>query len=395
MPNFKCQSLKPLTLPFTEQECEFKWLAKGEKSDLIFVCFKEERFFIEIKKDIKGLFIIKGEKHSKPAQIGYLQQALLYFKNNFCQGILSEAFSPKATRLVQKTPLIAADIIELLTRLKEQEKIFIEIGFGSGRHLLFQAEQNPDTLVLGIEIYTPAIEQVAKLARAKQINNILLIQSDARLLLESLDSNSLEKIFLHFPVPWDKKPHRRVISSLFAKETLRVLKPNKTFELRTDSKEYFDFALQTFLEFEKLEAKIFKNQDLSIRSKYEERWQRQNKDIFDLSITCHEKSKEKIEPQELCFDELCFTKEKLQSLKAHFSKQNFKGDDFFLHLEALYELRDGLLLKIAFGSFAKSEHNFLLLKDKINFVFPKPYNNKENTKALSLLKELLRDLSRA
>ncbi len=94
--------------------------------------------------------------------------------------------------------------------------------------------------------YNPALTQVAKLAKVQNVNNILLIQSDARLLLSVLKSKSVEKIFLHFPVPWDKKPHRRVIGKDFCKECARVLTQNGRFELRTDSFEYFNFTLEQF-----------------------------------------------------------------------------------------------------------------------------------------------------
>jgi len=30
-----------------------------------------------------------------------------------------------------------------------------------------------------------------------------------------LSSNIADRLFVHFPVPWDKKPHRRVISPQF------------------------------------------------------------------------------------------------------------------------------------------------------------------------------------
>lgn len=61
--------------------------------------------------------------------------------------------------------------------------------------MLYQAKENPNVLILGVEIYNPALTQVAKLAKAQNVNNILLIQSDARLLLSVLKSKSVEKIF--------------------------------------------------------------------------------------------------------------------------------------------------------------------------------------------------------
>ncbi|MCE3577043.1 tRNA (guanosine(46)-N7)-methyltransferase TrmB, partial [Campylobacter jejuni] len=175
------------------------------------------------------------------------QKALKIFKEGFCEDIINEAFGLKNNALIEKTPFIVDNFNELLSRL--QGKIYIEIGFGSGRHLLYQAKENPNVLILGVEIYNPALTQVAKLAKAQNVNNILLIQSDARLLLSVLKSKSVEKIFLHFPVPWDKKPHRRVIGKDFCKECARVLTQNGRFELRTDSFEYFNFTLEQFLTF--------------------------------------------------------------------------------------------------------------------------------------------------
>ncbi len=140
---------------------------------------------------------------------------MLLFRDNFAQDIINEAIALKHTRLLQKTSLIASDLKELLLRIQNQNEIYIEIGFGSGRHLLYQAKINPNALIIGVEIYTPALEQVAKLALDQGIKNVLLIKTDARLLLSIMESNLIDKIFLHFPVPWDKKPHRRVVGLNF------------------------------------------------------------------------------------------------------------------------------------------------------------------------------------
>ena len=35
--------------------------------------------------------------------------------------------------------------------------------------------------------------------------------------MEFIESNKVGKIFVHFPVPWDKKPHRRIYSDEFVK----------------------------------------------------------------------------------------------------------------------------------------------------------------------------------
>ncbi|MCV3370644.1 tRNA (guanosine(46)-N7)-methyltransferase TrmB [Campylobacter lari] len=391
MPNFKCKVLKEIQLPFEKDGVEFLWLAKGENVDLLFTRIKQENFFLQIKIDEKKQeWLIKGEKHTKPSQIGYLQKALLVFKENFTQDVVCKAVALKHTRLIQKTPLIANDLKELLEQIKNKKQIFIEIGFGSGRHLLYQARLNPDVLIIGIEIYTPALEQVAKLALSENLNNVLLIETDARLLLSVLESNLVDKIFLHFPVPWDKKPHRRVVGVNFANECARVLKENGQFELRTDSFLYFDFTLETFLTFSHLKALIKKNENLEISSKYEDRWKRQNKDIYDLIISGFSKSESLSKDQKFAIEDLKLNIEELACIKKNFKNEVFKGEDFFLHFEKMYIKDDELIIKIAFGAFYKPEHVYIALNaQKIEFIFEQPFKTKENLKAIEKLREIL------
>ncbi|TXE86246.1 tRNA (guanosine(46)-N7)-methyltransferase TrmB [Campylobacter volucris] len=391
MPNFKCQRLNDIQFPFKKDGVEFLWSAYGENIQLIFTRIEQEKFFLQIKQDKqKKEWLIKGEKHTKPSQIGYLQKALMVFKQNFAQDILNEAIALKHTRLVKKTSLIANSLKELLEQIYNKEKIYIEIGFGSGRHLLYQAKNNPDILIIGVEIYTPALEQVAKLALSQNITNILLIQTDARLLLSVLKSNLIDKIFLHFPVPWDKKPHRRVVGENFVNECARVLKKDGKFELRTDSFLYFDFTLNSFLQLPCLNALVKKNENLEISSKYEDRWKKQNKDIYDLIISGFDESKELNSFEKFAIEDMSFNQEELIQIERKFKNEVFKGKDYFLHLENIYKIKDGNIIKIAFGAFYKPEHIYIKLDlNGVEFMFGKPFKTKENSKAMEKLREIL------
>ncbi|MCW1360220.1 tRNA (guanosine(46)-N7)-methyltransferase TrmB, partial [Campylobacter jejuni] len=79
MPNFKCKKLINLNFPRQSEGVEFLWKACNEKVELVLTRFENEKFFIQIKQDEKWNWIIKGDKHSKPSKIGYLQKALLEF----------------------------------------------------------------------------------------------------------------------------------------------------------------------------------------------------------------------------------------------------------------------------------------------------------------------------
>ncbi|ECO5600527.1 tRNA (guanosine(46)-N7)-methyltransferase TrmB [Campylobacter jejuni] len=387
MPNFKSKKIKEINLPCSKDDVEFLWLAKNDNVSLIYTKVQEESFFLQIKK-AQNSFVIKGDKHTKPSKIGYLQKALKIFKEGFCEDIINEAFGLKNNALIEKTPFIVDNFDELLSKL--QGKIYIEIGFGSGRHLLYQAKENPNVLILGVEIYNPALTQVAKLAKAQNVNNILLIQSDARLLLSVLKSKSVEKIFLHFPVPWDKKPHRRVIGKDFCKECARVLVQNGRFELRTDSFEYFNFTLEQFLTFPAPKFSLRKNENLEISSKYEDRWKKQEKNIYDLWVWNFNQECKNYELNEFNLSSVKFSKEDLKKIEQNFKNITIKKDDFFLHFESIYKQDENLLLKVAFGAFNKPEHCYLHLDKTIDFAFKEPFKIQENIKAINELKEILK-----
>ena len=225
---------------------------------------------------------------------------------------------------------------EILSLVKSSKfnKIFIEIGFGSGRHLLHQARSNQDALLIGIEIYKPAIEQVAKLAIREGLQNIALIATDARVLLSLLPAGCLQRVFLHFPVPWDDAPHRRVISDEFASQIVRTLGRGGRFELRTDSEEYFLYAMQKlspYVQRKAGEISHFKNRDAAVASKYEDRWRKMDKDIYDLIY--ENKTAGRGEPQQF---EMEFLKFDAAAIARNFKNFTFKGEDFFVHFEEIF-----------------------------------------------------------
>nr|WP_314793253.1 tRNA (guanosine(46)-N7)-methyltransferase TrmB [uncultured Campylobacter sp.] len=334
MPNFITQSVSLPRLPIKLGETEFLETARGRNLTLVRTKSFDSEFFIIVKPSGDKV-IVKGEKITKPAKIGHLQRALEIFKERFCGQIISQAFAYKDSSLTEKTPLIL-DENEILSLVKSSKfnKIFIEIGFGSGRHLLHQARSNQDALLIGIEIYKPAIEQVAKLAIREGLQNIALIATDARVLLSLLPAGCLQRVFLHFPVPWDDAPHRRVISDEFASQIARTLGRSGRFELRTDSEEYFLYAMQKlspYVQRKAGEISHFKNRDAAVASKYEDRWRKMDKNIYDLIY--ENKTAGVDEPQQF---EMEFLKFDAAAIARNFKNSTFKGEDFFVHFEEIF-----------------------------------------------------------
>jgi tRNA (guanine-N(7)-)-methyltransferase len=417
MPNFIAKKAHVGSLPREKNGVKFKQIFIGRVCDLILCECEESEFFITLKPK-NNSFVIKGEKLTRPAKIGLLQRALHEFKSEFCDEIISEAFAISQNSLIKKETPIKSES-EILTFVNEilQAKfdeisnanpnakfrcVRLEIGFGSGRHILYQANNNPDVFFIGIEIYKPAIEQVAKLAIAQNLNNIALLNCDARTFLQMLGSNSLDKIYLHFPVPWDDAPHRRVISYEFLQECERALRKGGIFELRSDSKNYVKFALEKMMDFPRARVNIVKNEDLNITSKYEERWKRQQKDIYEVKFECvDDKAQEKLE-----FD-FSFGRYDATKIAQNFCNETLKFDDFFVHFEDIFYARNldengettnnssnfkenEIFIKVSFGSFNAPTSHFILITDEIcKYYFKSPLKTKANAKAHEKIKEYL------
>ena len=336
------------------------FIAQDRHSDdeLIGVHHDNESFLVHIKKSSNN-WLLKYDKITRPLKVNLVKQAI----SDLSDGLELEVLQSNIAMHPNKPMLANAyekNIEDFDNMTYPFESVAIEVGFGSGKHLLYQAEKNPNRLFIGIEIHTPSAAQVLKQIEILGLKNVWVVNYDARLFLEMIPSNLCHQIFVHFPVPWDKKPHRRVISSSFLEESMRVLKKDGRLELRTDSYKYFWYALDTFLgdKVSKTSVEIRKNEALEVTSKYEARWLKQEKDIYDVYVTSLEVSEERVLDFNFSFKELSYKKELLD--KMLYKPLLFEGT--FIHFERVFKINDdAILIKLAFGSFDRPEHKFIYM----------------------------------
>jgi len=335
----------------------FRAKALTGEDEIIGVVHDGEEFLLQLKPDVKST-LLKYDKVTRPLKVNLLKEALEMVSKEL--GL--EIQSSNIARSNCKPPLASAyfkKIEDFETIIYPKEKISIEVGFGSGRHLLWQAQKNPDTLFIGLEIHTPSAQQVLRQIELQGLENIWVVNYDARLFLEMLPSNRCEQIFVHFPVPWDKKPHRRVISPSFLAESMRVLRKGGRLELRTDSDNYFWYALETFFSVPKTEVEVRKNEALEITSKYEARWRKQEKDIYDVHVVCRENMPQREVKIDFNFTDVKYS----EKLEERLPKQALVEEEYFIHFERSYTMGESaLLLKCAFGSFDRPEHKYILIE---------------------------------
>ncbi len=131
---------------------------------------------------------------------------------------------------------------------KPVQDVWLEIGFGSGEHLAWQAARNPEIGFIGAE---PFVNGVAKLLAAierERLDNIRIVDDDVRPLLHDIALRapaSIGRAFVLFPDPWPKSRHhkRRVIGPETLADLALVLRDGAELRLASDVDGYVAWML--------------------------------------------------------------------------------------------------------------------------------------------------------
>ena len=395
MPHIVFNKTDLINTPSEKDGVKFKFVAKSynftshERNTEYKIAVENEKEFLLTLKNKDNDQMIKIDKVTRIAPITLVKDAL----NAYAKSIDSKIVFSNTNNIHQKSEPqkeFLKDINYFVDEFKTDKEIQIEVGFGSGRHLLHQAKNNPDIQFIGLEIHTPSIEQALKQMKLQEISNVLIVNYDARLFMEFIDSNKVGRIFVHFPVPWDKKPHRRIYSNEFINEALRVLKLDGTLELRTDSRKYFDYCTELLTNLPTGKITIDINKDLEVSSKYEDRWKKQGKNIYDVVLQSQSIDEDIVIQKDFSFDFEINYEEKISTIPT----KSIVQKDFFVHIEDLFiienEINSGLI-QLTMGNFDRPVSKYLLIKDgKIDYYQGSPLPTSSNIKAHNKLKEILK-----
>ncbi|MCT7603137.1 tRNA (guanosine(46)-N7)-methyltransferase TrmB [Aliarcobacter butzleri] len=395
MPHIVFEKNELLKTPSIKDGVSFEFIAKSynftstPRRDEYKIAVKDQDkdFLLSIKPKDDDL-MIKSDKVTRLSPVSLIKKALNYYVElNNSKILFSNTNNLQAKKELKNEYL--KDINYFVDDFKTDKEIQIEIGFGSGRHLLHQAKSNPNIQFIGLEIHYPSIEQLLKQLEIQNITNVLVVNYDARLFMEFIESNKVGRIFVHFPVPWDKKPHRRIYSNEFVNEALRVLKIGGTLELRTDSRKYFDFCTQVLTNLPKGRITIDINKDLAVSSKYEDRWKKQGKNIYDVVLEAWNEDENINLNYDFSFDfEANFNK-----IINSIPKKSMIEKNFFLHIEEIYtilEKDNSGLIKITMGNFDRPVTKYILIENKrISYYQGNPLPTSANIDAHKKLIEIL------
>jgi tRNA (guanine-N7-)-methyltransferase len=125
---------------------------------------------------------------------------------------------------------------------------YLEIGFGSGEHLVRQLAANPAICMIGCEPFENGVADcISHLNEHPEslVNRTRLWDDNALKLINHLSPNLCDRIFLLYPDPWPKKRHheRRFIQESTLKRLHHILKESGEFYFASDHADYREWVL--------------------------------------------------------------------------------------------------------------------------------------------------------
>ena len=150
-------------------------------------------------------------------------------------GLLTELLPRIAVELDAPAALPAPGLFA-----EPKRALWLEIGFGGGEHLVWQAKQNPDVGLIGCEPFEEGVVKVLTAIDEGNLQNIRLHMDDARDVLRWLPDAAIDRAFILFPDPWPKTKHRkrRLVNPVTLALLARVMRPGAELRLGTDIGDY-------------------------------------------------------------------------------------------------------------------------------------------------------------
>ena len=131
---------------------------------------------------------------------------------------------------------------EVIAKVRQAFRgVFVEIGSGSGLHLLELARQNPTMLCVGLEIRFKRAYRTGEKAERDGLHNVLVVRTDARFLGEIFNPGDVAAFFVNYPDPWDKRRWKknRILNESMLNTIHTLLEVDGYLRYKTDHHEYF------------------------------------------------------------------------------------------------------------------------------------------------------------
>jgi tRNA (guanine-N7-)-methyltransferase len=129
------------------------------------------------------------------------------------------------------------------------DDVWLEVGFGAGEHLLWQAQNHPRTGLIGAEPYESGVAKLLSKLDEQPLANLRIHEGDAREIIAALPDESTGRVFILFPDPWPKTRHhkRRFVQSDLLTDLARIMRNGAELRFASDDAGYLEWALERLM----------------------------------------------------------------------------------------------------------------------------------------------------
>ena len=144
---------------------------------------------------------------------------------------------------------------------------WLEIGFGAGEHLAWQAQNNPQALVIGAEYFLNGVARAAKHVEDGKLTNVRLHHGDARDLMDALPDQSVNRAFILHPDPWPKARQwrRRIVSTDTLDRLAELMPAGAILRIASDHSDYQPWIMRHVMAHPSFDWTAKRVQDWTVR----------------------------------------------------------------------------------------------------------------------------------
>jgi len=121
-----------------------------------------------------------------------------------------------------------------------QAPLVVELGCGSGRFIIGQAEAHPELDFVAVERAGEYFQLLKERVGKRPLPNMRVLKTDATTLVARFPAACVQTYHIYFPDPWPKKRHhkRRLIQPAFCAQLKRTLAHDGRLFFATDHAAY-------------------------------------------------------------------------------------------------------------------------------------------------------------
>lgn len=146
----------------------------------------------------------------------------------------------------ERAPLNKSAWREKVFNVTNDRPLDLEIGTGAGHHFAYHAKKHPERCLVGLELkYKPLIQTIRRAKNGGGVYNAIC-RYHAFNLDQLFAENEINNVYIHCPDPWvtPRKPRHRIVNRHILDDIYKMQRPGSFVEFKTDSREYFLWALE-------------------------------------------------------------------------------------------------------------------------------------------------------